>query len=159
MNDQTSFIQLDILDYQAQKLQELVNDIIHCCEDRRIYETQKLGLPYAEAKCLMLFKDEKYLTVKGISQKLEVAKSRVTKLISGLIAKGLVESIEDPRDARVKLLYVSPRGKEKIREIEAFHRSVHKKVLLQLDEATRKDVLETLQMLQDAMEVVKVQLV
>ena len=91
----------ELLGYQISRLQDLINQIVHCCEDKRLYESQKFGLPYAELRCLMLFEGERYLTVKGIAQRLEVAKSRVTKLINGLTEKGLVEMIEDPRDALV----------------------------------------------------------
>ena len=62
----------DLLDYQTLRLRDLIAEMLQCCEDRKIYESNKFGLPYSELKCLMLFNGERYLTVKGMSQKLEV---------------------------------------------------------------------------------------
>ncbi len=49
-----------------------------------------------------------------MAQKLEVAKSRVTKIMEGLIHKKLVQCIDDPEDARVKLIRLTPAGAEEI---------------------------------------------
>ena len=95
MNNNTGKAMEDLLTYQTLRLQDLIKEIVKCCEDRKLYESQKFGLPHAEINCLMQFDGERYLTVKGISQKLEVAKSRVTKIINGLTEKGMVEQIND----------------------------------------------------------------
>jgi DNA-binding MarR family transcriptional regulator len=141
------------------RLQTLVNEIVKCCEDRKLYESQKFGVPYAELKCLMLFNGERYLTVKGIAQNLDVAKSRVTKLINGLVAKGLVEAIDDPKDARIRLISLTPQGLKVSQEIDAFHRTIHGKILDQFEPGERKTVISYLELLRSAMEVVKSQLV
>ncbi|MEF8943224.1 MAG: MarR family transcriptional regulator [Desulfohalobiaceae bacterium] len=140
---------------QALFLQQVVNAIVKCCEDRRIYENQKFGLPYTEIRCLLLFQEEEYLTVNEIAYRLDVAKSRGTKLVRGLLDKGLVERAEDPGDNRVKRISPTEEGREKIREVEAFHKEIHKDVLSQFDAADRSDVLTTLESLHDCMETVK----
>ncbi len=149
----------ELLKLQAGRLQELLNDVLHCCEDRRLYESQKFGLPYAELRCLMLFRGEKYLTVKGIAQKLDVAKSRITKLIEGLLNKGLVDRMEDPKDARVKLISLTKKGREKTKEIEEFQRQIHEQILLRLDEEERNRILTQLETLKMAMEAVRSELI
>jgi DNA-binding MarR family transcriptional regulator len=148
----------ELLSYQVSRLQDLINEIVGCCEDKRLYQSQKFNLPYAELKCLMLFRGERYLTVKGMAQKLEVAKSRVTKLVNSLLQKGLVESIEDPKDARVKLISLTPKGLEISAKIEAFQREIHKRILLEFDPEQRRDILAALEYLAMAMETVKAQL-
>ncbi len=148
----------DLLEIQAGRLQNLLNEILHCCEDRRFYEAQRFGLPYAELRCLMLFKGERYLTVKSIAQKLDVAKSRITKLIDGLLRKGLVDRMEDPRDARVKLISLTKKGIEKVKEIEEFHQEVHKQILLRVDQKERRSILSRLEVLKLAMESVRSEL-
>jgi DNA-binding MarR family transcriptional regulator len=145
----------EFLVYQTLRLQNLINEIIQCCEDKRLYESQRFAVPFAELKCLMLFEGERYLTVKGIAQKLDVAKSRVTKLIDGLIQKGLVERIHDPRDGRIKLISLTPEGQRKSEEIAAFRREIHSKILLQLSAEERTNTLSSLELLRSAMEAVK----
>ena len=158
MNEIAPNINEELLGYQTLRLQTLIGEMLRCCEDRKIYESQKIGLPYAEVKCLMLFEGERYLTVKGLAQKLDVAKSRVTKITNGLIEKGLAERIDDPNDARVKLISLTPVGEKKSSEINAFHKSIHREILLQLSMGERKRVLTHLELLRSSMEAVKEQL-
>ena len=132
--------------------------MLECCEDKKLYESNRFNLPYAELKCLMLFDGERYLTVKGIAQKLEVAKSRVTKIIDGLVEKGLVERMDDPKDARIKLINLTSEGRRKSEEIASFQREIHQKILLQMGTEERKSMLSYLDVLRSAMEAVKEQM-
>jgi DNA-binding MarR family transcriptional regulator len=140
---------------QATRLQTLIDEIQKCCDERKFYENRKFGLPFAEIRCLLLFKDERYLTVKGIAHKLDVAKSRVTKLVSGLLEKGMVERIEDPQDSRVKLICLTPDGKGRIKEIEDFHNSVYQELLGRIPPEERSTALFYLEQIRDCMEAVK----
>jgi len=158
MNSVGSSSNGEFLKYQITKLQDLINQMVGCCEDKRLYQSRRFDLPYAELRCLMLFRTERYLTVKGIAQRLDVAKSRVTKLISGLVRKGLVESIEDPKDARVKLISLTRKGKEKCKEIEVFQLEIHEKILSQFDPEERSHIMRALENLTMAMETVKANL-
>jgi len=158
MNEKTPKINQGLLKYQAFRLQELISEMLECCEDKKLYESNRFNLPYAELKCLMLFDGERYLTVKGIAQKLEVAKSRVTKIVDGLIEKGLVDRMDDPKDARIKLINLTSEGRHKSEEIASFQREIHRKILLQMDTEERKSMLSYLEVLRSAMEAVKEQL-
>ena len=159
MNENGSKINEELIGYQTLRLQSLIGEMLQCCEDRRIYESQKLGLPYAEVKCLMLFNGERYLTVKGMAQKLEVAKSRITKITNGLIEKGLAKRIDDPNDARVKLISLTSVGEKKSEEIKTFHGRIHRKILMQMSTSERKHVLSRMELLRSSMEAVKDQLI
>lgn len=159
MNQLASRTNEELLTYQAQRLQGLITEMLKCCEDRKFFESNKFGLPYAELRCLLLFGGERYLTVKGIAQKLDVAKSRVTKLVNGLVAKGLVKQGDDPHDSRVKLISLTPAGHEKAHEIAAFQRELHRLILLHVDTDERKGIVSYLELLRTAMEAVKEQLV
>ena len=158
MNDSGPKTNDDLLLYQSQRLQELIREILQCCQARMLFESQKFGLPQAELKCLMLFDFEKYLTVKGIAQRMEVAKSRVTKIVDGLIRKLLVQKIQDPVDARIKLISLTPAGQAKLMGIGAFLREIHQKILYQLESEQRKTVLSSLELLRSSMEAVKAEL-
>jgi len=159
MNDINNGTNGDLLNYQTMRLKDIIAEIVQCCDDRKLYESQKLGLPYSELKCLMLFLGERYLTVKGIAEKLQVAKSRVTKILDHLIKKRFVIRIVDPSDARVKLISLTPKGKQKAAEFETFQRQIHGKLLLQMNNLERKNVISQLELLRTAMEAVKEQMV
>ncbi len=159
MNESAREINGELIEYQTDRIQNLIAEMVECCEDRKLYESRKFGLPYSELKSLMLFNGERYLTAKVMAQKLDLAKSRITKLTKGLLTKGLIDQIDDPADARIKLLRLSPKGSELAERIQSFQKDIHRQVLLQMDEAERKHVLSYMESLRSAMEAVKEMLV
>ena len=148
-----------LLDYQSQKLEDLISEIVQCCKERTSFLSKKFDIPEAELRCLMLFGEERYLTAKGISQKLDVAKSRVTKIINGLVQKRLVESIDDPKDARIKLIGLTSKGQKKSRELSNVTKDLHQRLLLEFEPEQRKMVISCLEILRASMEAVKNQMV
>lgn len=158
VNDQTPNNHYELLTYQTSRLQTLIKEIQQCCEDRKLYERDRFGLPYAELQCLLLFNGARYLTVKSLSEKLEVAKSRVTKLVNDLVKKGMAEKIDDPKDSRIKLINLTHTGLKISKEIQNFHREIHRKILIQMNEDERKGVISNLELLRSTMESVKEEL-
>jgi DNA-binding MarR family transcriptional regulator len=158
MNDQRPDSADVFLGYQTQRLQDLIEEILQCCKERTSHLSRKFDIPEAELRCLMLFGEQRYLTAKGISRKLDVAKSRVTKIINGLIHKNLVESIDDPKDARIKLIGLTPQGQRRSKELSATMTDLHQKLLLELEPEQRKMVISCLEVLRSSMEAVKNQL-
>ena len=147
-----------LISYQTLRLRSLISEIIHCCQERMVFETRKFNLPRAGLNTLMLFGQERYLTVKGISQVLDVAKSRVTIIVDGLVKKELVNRITDAHDNRIKLIHLTPNGQKKLEEIEAFIYQIHQKLLIQLNSDQRTRVISSLELLRSSMEAVKAQL-
>jgi DNA-binding MarR family transcriptional regulator len=131
---------------------------LQCCEMRMAFLSKKFSLPQAEFRCLLLFRGEHYLTVKSIAQRLEVAKSRVTKILAGLMEK-LVTVCDDPQDSRVKLFGLTPAGHRTCRELGDFITGIHERILLELEPEQRKTVLSCLDLLRTSMEAVKKQLI
>ena len=78
MNDVNARNDVRVLEYQANKLQELISEVHNCCKDRFAHEAKAFKMPQAELRCLMLFEGHKYLTGIEIPGMLEVAKSRAT---------------------------------------------------------------------------------
>jgi len=145
----------DVAEYQLKQFQELILKLFQCCQERMQYQCERFGLPDAELRCLMLFGEERYLTAKGIALKMNVVKSRVSKIIEGLLKKKLVQRIKDPEDSRVSLLSLTSEGHEKINHINQFLNDVHHQALLQIAPDQRKTVLTNLDILKASMEAVK----
>ncbi|MCF6247657.1 MAG: MarR family transcriptional regulator [Desulfobacula sp.] len=116
------------------------------------YQSKKFNLPDAELRCLIFFKDEKYLTSKNISVKMNVGKSRMTKIVAGLLKKELVKRIQDPEDHRVSLISLTPAGKDKLSQIKVFQDELHGVVLSQVSDEERKKLLTNLDLLKACME-------
>ena len=140
---------------QLQQFQSLITRLFQCCQERMQYQCERFDMPDAELRCLMLFGEERYLTPKGIAHKMNVVKSRITKIIDGLIKKGFVHRIKDPEDSRISLLSLTPQGQNMLREINSFLDDVHEQVLLQMPAEQRNTLLMNLELLKSSMESVK----
>ena len=150
-----SDIVLEVSDYQLKQFQELIMKLFQCCQERMQYQCERFGLPDAEFRCLMLFGEERYLTAKGIAHKMNVVKSRVSKIVDGLIKKKLIQRIKDPEDSRISLLSLTAEGQKKLSNINGFLQDIHYQVLLQMAPDQRKTVLTNLDILKASMEAVK----
>jgi len=155
MNQLTRSQQLEISTNQLKQFQELIAKLFQCCQERMQYQCERFGLPDAEFRCLCLFREERYLTAKGIAQKMNVVKSRVSKIVDGLIRKKLIQSIKDPEDSRVSLLSLTLQGQKKINDINDFMEGVHYQVLSQMAPDQRMTMLTNLDILKASMEAVK----
>ena len=158
MNDYKDFNysnDTEVSAYQLGKFQKLIAKLFQCCQERMQYQCDRFQLPDAEFRCLVLFGDERYLTAKSIAHKINVVKSRVSKIIDGLIKKNLIQGIADPEDSRVKLLSLTSAGQKKLNEIKQFMQDVHGQVLSQMAPDQRKAVLTNLDILEASMEAVK----
>jgi len=155
MNRHSRDATADVPDYQLKQFQELILKLFQCCQERMQYQCERFGLPDAEFRCLMLFGEERYLTAKGIALKMNVVKSRVSKIIDGLLKKKLLQRIKDPEDSRISLLSLTPQGNKKLNDINEFLKKVHHEVLTQMEPDQRKTVLTNLDILKASMEAVK----
>jgi DNA-binding MarR family transcriptional regulator len=138
--------------HQAEQFRDLVLRLFQCCQERMQYQCERFGLPDAEIRCLLLFGEERYLTAKGIAYKLNVVKSRVTKIVEGLIRKKLLQKVPDPEDSRVVLLSLTPEGQAKLKEINRFTIDFNSQVLRTIHPDQRGDLLNNLELLRISME-------
>ena len=155
MNDFRDNPNFGVSEYQLEKFQVLIAKLFQCCQERMQYQCDRFQLPDAEFRCLVLFGDERYLTAKSIAHKMNVVKSRVSKIIDGLIKKKLIQRISDPEDSRVKLLSLIPEGQKKVNEINGFMGDIYGQVLAQMAPDQRATMLTNLDMLKASMEAVK----
>ncbi len=145
----------EISAYQLQQFQDLITRLFQCCQERMQYQSEKFDLPDAELRCLLLFGTERYLTSTGIAQKMNLVKSRISKIVDGLIKKDLIQSIKDPEDSRISLLSLTPAGQKKLDEIKRFLEHTHQQVLQQMAPEQRNTLLINLDLLKASMEAVR----
>jgi len=145
----------NISERQIIQFQQLITKLYQCCQDRMRYQSERFGLPEAEMRCLLLFGEEKYLTPKGISSKMNLVKSRISKLISGLNKKGFIQKIADPDDSRTTLLRLTSQGHKKLNEINDFLNETHQEVLRQMEPEQRLTMMTNLELLKASMESIK----
>ncbi|MDB9823385.1 MarR family transcriptional regulator [Deltaproteobacteria bacterium] len=147
--------QTSIQPHQLRQFQGLVTKLFQCCQERVQYQSDRFELPDAELRCLLLFEGERYLTSKNIARKMNVVKSRVTKIIDGLVKRDLVQRIKDPEDSRITLLSLTPIGHGKLQDINKFDDYIHHDVLMRMEPEQRKIMLTNLEILKASMEACK----
>lgn len=149
---------MEDLEFEAKKLENLINEIRVCCEERSMAESRRFGIPHAEIELLKLLGQDKYATVTGLSSRLGVAKSRVTKILSGLLKKGYVTRTEDPRDGRVKLFTLSTDGKGVLKQVIEYETETFRRLVSLLAQEEKGMVIKALDILRMAMERLKKEL-
>jgi DNA-binding MarR family transcriptional regulator len=155
MNQKDATIQNQASDNQIAQFQGLITKLFQCCQERMQYQCERFGLPDAELRCLTLFGEERYLTAKGIALRMNLVKSRITKIVSGLVQKKLIQKIDDPKDSRVTLLSLTQQGTNKLNEINQFSNEIHSEVLQRMEPEQRKILMTNLELLKGSMESVK----
>jgi DNA-binding MarR family transcriptional regulator len=155
MNHQEKENRFQVSDQQITHFQQLIAKLFQCCQDRMKYQCERFKLPDAELRCLILFGEERYHTPKGLSLKMNIVKSRISKIISGLAQKGFIQKITDPEDSRVTLLSLTPNGQKKLDEINGFLSEMHHEVLTQMEPEQRKTMITNLELLKASMESIK----
>ena len=145
----------DISDHQIDRFQHLIFELYQCCQRRMQRQAEAFNLPDAELRCLRLFGQERYLTPKGIARQMGVVKSRITKLIDGLVRKGLIQRFKDPDDSRITLLKLTRQGQTQLDRINRHLKTANGNVLSQMSAVQREHLLNNLESLRDAMEAVK----
>ena len=140
---------------QTERFQHLIFDLYQCCQQRMQHQSEQFNLPEAELRCLRLFGQERYLTPKGIAGQMGVVKSRITKLINGLITKGLIQRFRDPQDSRISLLQLTPAGQAKLKQVNTYLKATNRDVLARMTAEQRDALLVHLELLRASMKAVR----
>ena len=148
-----------LLKNQARKLKEFIDSFIKCCENKRFYEKKRFEVPYIESKTLLFLKDHRYLTINELAYLLDVTKSRASNIVKNLTEKRFVEVMPDPKDKRIKLVSLTDKGKEKVKEIEEFQLEIHKKLLNGFDLSERITLLNLIERLKLNMDIIKEEII
>lgn len=144
-------MRVSLPEHQIEHFQKLIFELYQCCQMRMQHQSEQFDIPDAELRCLRLFGQERYLTPKEIAHRMGVVKSRITKLIEGLVRKGLVQRFKDPADSRMALLQLTVNGQTKLRQINDHLRRANSEVLARMTPSQREDLLLHLDALRTAM--------
>ena len=144
-----------ITDHQIEQFHDTITKLFQCCQERMQYQSEKFALPDAELRCLMLFANERYLTAKNIAYKMNVVKSRISKIIDGLSEKKLIKKLKDPADSRVTLISLTPAGQSRLDEVNDFQNFIYQELLGHMAPEQRKTMITNLELLKASMESLK----
>lgn len=151
MNQKPSSPPPEIPAFLLRDFQEIMADMAQCCKERSQFQADRFGLLEAELRCLMLFGDERYLTSKHIARKMNVAKSRISKIVAGLVDRGLIKRSPDPDDSRISLLSLTPEGQSLLMQVTAYSSEMSRIILQFIAPEQRVAIIESLGALRTSM--------
>lgn len=146
------------MDSKAYRLYMTLKEITECCQEREVTQAKMNGCTVAEARCLLTVKLDRCRTTADIAEKMCVAKSRVTRIVDGLVKKKLLSRWQDPKDRRICVVQFTEKGMETTEKLMSMTLQLHGEVLEKLPEGYRENVLDFLGTLRETMRSVKTRL-
>jgi len=113
------------------------------------------GLSVPEMRCLAAMEMDGCGTSTDLADNLCLGKSRVTRILDSLAAKGYIVRRQNDRDRRVQLVELTETGKRLAETVGNTLLELHSEVLLNLPEDYRERTVNTLGELSSAMKNVK----
>lgn len=104
-------------------------------------ETAKMGLTAPQHVCLIAISRSSALDQISLGKALGMDRATIGELIRRLEARGLVERASDPRDARRKIVALTPAGRELVPAAEAVSQRVSDYVLAGLEPRERDQLV------------------
>jgi DNA-binding MarR family transcriptional regulator len=75
-------------------------------------ELERCGISLSQIKSLaMLAEREEPLSIKALSDLIGLSVPGISRAVDGLVQRGEIKRVEDPRDRRSRLLSITPRGR------------------------------------------------
>lgn len=158
MEDATLDHEPELFRRQAKRLQESVENLFACCQERIVLQSERFGLPPAALRALLALGESRYLAPGELGRRLGVTKSRVTAVTTGLLRHRLIEKHPDPADARVTLLTLTPAGRRAREEVRTFMAGLFQSMLERVEPGQRESILAALDVLRHCMEAVRADL-
>ena len=136
----------------AERLGNLIFEIIPICEEKETSIADKHGLLHAELKCLRLFGVNERLNNKEIAERMHLSPSRLTRIIDRLVKKEYMIREIDKSDRRNMKLSLSRKGKILSNKLYNEFVDVHTEILKGIDNSKHESLLDTMRHLNTAVE-------
>lgn len=136
---------------QAEAIAELTFDLLEQCQFKIEQIARTLNLTIAEFKTLRAFRDDCMISAGDLARRLHLSSSRLTRILAGLVSKGLVSREVSGSDRRVLEIALTTRGKNLREELEKTYVRTHQDILDFLPPEAAESVLVAMARLKDAM--------
>ena len=136
---------------QAERMADLTFELLEQCQIKREQMAERLHLTVAEFKLLRGFREDETLSVNDLAKRIDLSSSRLTRIIDGLVEKGLARREIGSRDRRVMEISLTPKGKKVQEELEETYVKTHLDILDLLPQGADDSVILAMEKLRDAM--------
>ena len=129
------------------RLADLIFTLRQKCSLKDHYVVRRAGISQAEYNCLSQFFDGGTIGMKELGERLDITPGGVTRIITGLEEKGIVERRIDAEDRRGINVVLTPRGEEIVGEIRRTSLELHAEIIERIDPASRQKVIDVVEQL------------
>lgn len=136
----------------AEQMADLTYELLENCQIKIERTAHKLNLTVAEFKLLRSIRDDEMLSAGELARRLTLSSSRITRIIDGLVKKGIVKKEVGGKDRRVVEIQLTPGGKETRDQLKAMYVNVHQDIISRLPSDAGESVVLAMEKLREATE-------
>ncbi|MDZ7268798.1 MAG: MarR family transcriptional regulator [candidate division KSB1 bacterium] len=137
---------------QAERLADLTFELLERCQLKRERMAEQLDLTVAEFKLLRGFQQDDVLSVSELARRVDLTSSRLTRIIDGLVEKGIVRREIGSSDRRVMNVTLTAKGREVRAELRRIFVQTHEEIIALLPPGVEKSVIFAMEKLRDALQ-------
>ena len=134
----------------AEQMADLTYELLENCQLKIERTAEKLHLTVAEFKLLRSIKDEELLSAGSLAKRMQLSSSRITRIIDGLVKKGLVKKGADGRDRRIVEIHLTPEGVRTRDQLKSMYVTVHQDIINLLPSDAGESVILAMEKLRKA---------
>ncbi len=134
----------------AEQMADLTYELLENCQLKIEHTAHKLNLTVAEFKLLRSIKDDEMLSAGSLAKRMELSSSRITRIIDGLVKKGLVTKEADGRDRRIVEIHLTTDGVNTRDQLKAMYIDVHQDIINLLPSDAGESVMNAMEKLRKA---------
>jgi len=134
----------------AEQMADLTYELLENCQIKIERTAEKLNLTVAEFKLLRTVNTDEVLSAGELAKRLGLSSSRITRIIEGLMKKGLVKKESGGSDRRVVHIRLTPAGTQTRDQLKLMYITVHQDIIDLLPSDAGESVMLAMQKLREA---------
>ncbi len=136
---------------KAQRMADFTFELVDHCQLKQKRISESLGLTVAEFRLLRCFRGDYTLSVGELARRMGLSNSRLTRILDGLVEKGIVRRDIAPQDRRMMEVMLTTEGKKIEKNLEKTYIQTHEEILQLIPAGAVDSVLLAMEKLRDAM--------
>jgi len=134
----------------AEQMADLTYELLENCQLKIERTAEKLNLTVAEFKLLRSLEEDELLSAGALAKRMGLSSSRITRIIDGLLKKGMVKKEAGGKDRRIVDIGLTPDGIAVRSQLKAMYVSVHEEIINLLPSDAGESVIHAMEKLRMA---------
>jgi DNA-binding MarR family transcriptional regulator len=134
----------------AEQMADLTYELLENCQLKIERTAEKLNLTVAEFKLLRSLQEDEMLSAGALAKRMGLSSSRITRIIDGLLKKGMVKKEAGGKDRRIVDIGLTQDGIAVRSQLKAMYVSVHEEIINLLPSDAGESVIHAMEKLRQA---------